>query len=79
MKTNSSILIGLVVLLGAGCVTSELEGDCLEYKNIPIVVTECTRPTSYGQRYCVSYGQRYCVDQLTSKPFCVRSTGNADK
>jgi hypothetical protein len=71
MKTNSSILIGLVVLLGAGCVTSELEGDCLEYKNIPIVVTKCTRPTAYGQRYC--------VDQLTSKPFCVRSTGNADK
>lgn len=71
MKTNSSILIGLVVLLGAGCVTSELEGDCLEYKNILIVVTECTRPTAYGQRYC--------VDQQTSKPFCVRSTGNADK
>ena len=72
MKTNSSILIGLVVLLAAGCATSELEGDCLEYKTVPRIFEKCTRTLPPSR-------QRICVAEVVHVPFCVRSTGNADK
>lgn len=72
MKTISSIAITLVAVLGTSCATSELEGDCLEYKTVPRIFEKCTRTLPPNR-------QRICVAEVVHIPFCVRSTGNVDK
>jgi len=71
MITNSKTLVtAVVMLLGAGCVTVDPEGQCLKYRNAPQVTEECTRLTPQGSQMC--------VETVRWKPVCVRSTGNVD-
>lgn len=71
MTSGKTLLATSVVLLGVGCSTQELKGTCIEYKSIPVVRTECTRPTPQGSRIC--------VDKIVPKYFCVRTDGGEEK
>ena len=70
MKTSNAVLT-FVVLLWVGCSTQELKGNCIEYKSMPVVRTECTRPSMQGSRVC--------VDKIVPKYFCVRTDGGETK